>query len=60
MLTQLLYSAALSFNVDKEIQLFEDKHKLRQFMTTKLAFQKIDKGLLYTEEDAKTLSIISK
>lgn len=56
-LTQLLYSVALSLKTDKEIQMFEDTHKLRQFMTTNLALQKTVKGILHTEEDAKTLSI---
>lgn len=29
---------------------FQDKHKLREFITTKSALQKIFKGILHTEE----------
>jgi hypothetical protein len=36
--------------VKKEIRPFHDKYKLKQFMTTKLALQKILKGILHTEE----------
>jgi hypothetical protein len=40
---RLLYPAKL--------KTFHDKHKLKQFMTTKLALQKIIKVILHTEEE---------
>ena len=41
-----LYSARLPLRFDREIKSFPDKQKLREFSTTKLALQKMLKGLL--------------
>jgi hypothetical protein len=41
----------LEMKVDGEIKMFQGKHKLRQFMTTKSALQKILKGILHTDEE---------
>jgi hypothetical protein len=48
-----LYPAKWSFKISREIKSFQDKHKLNQYLNTKLAFQKILKGLLYTEEEER-------
>jgi hypothetical protein len=37
----------------KEIKNFQDIHKLKEFMTTKPALQKILKGIIYIEEEDK-------
>jgi hypothetical protein len=49
---RLLYPAKLSFTIEGEIKTFE-KQKLKQFMTTKLAPQKIPEGILHREEEDK-------
>jgi len=41
-----LYPERLPLRFDREIKSFPDKQKLREFSTTKLALQKILKGLL--------------
>ena len=43
---QLLYPARISFKYEGEIQSFTDKHKLREFSTTKPALQQILKDIL--------------
>jgi hypothetical protein len=35
---RLLYPAKLSFRIKEEIKTFKDKHKLKQFMTTKVSY----------------------
>jgi hypothetical protein len=47
----LLYPGKLSFEIKGEIKTFHDKHKLKQFMKTKPALQKILTGILHTEEE---------
>ena len=42
---RILYPAILSFRFDKEIKSFPDKHKLREFSTTKPVLQQILKGI---------------
>ena len=42
----LLYPARISFKYDREIKSFIDKQKLREFSTTKPAFQQMLKDLL--------------
>ena len=43
---RLLYQARISFKYEGEIKSFTDKQKLREFSTTKPAFQQILKDLL--------------
>ena len=43
---RLLYPARISFRFDKEIKIFTEKQKLREFSTTKLALQQMQKELL--------------
>lgn len=38
---RILYSGKLFFKTDREINIFQDKHKLRQFMTGNPAQQKV-------------------
>jgi Holliday junction resolvase RusA-like endonuclease len=47
--TRLVYPAKLSFLIEGEIKTFHNKEKLKEFMTTKPALQKILKGLLHIE-----------
>ena len=37
---RILYSARLSFRIEGEIESFHDKHKLKEFMNSKLACKK--------------------
>jgi hypothetical protein len=50
---KLVYPAKLSFLVEREIKTFYNKEKLKEFVTTKLALQKILKGLLHIEEETR-------
>jgi hypothetical protein len=43
--------AKLFFLIEGEIKTFHNKEKLKEFMITKPALQKILKGLLYIEEE---------
>ena len=43
---RLLYPARMSFRFNREIKIFTDKQKLREFSTTKLALQQMLKELL--------------
>jgi hypothetical protein len=46
--------AKLSFKIDGAIiNVFHDKQKLKQYMTTKLPLQKILQGMLHTESESK-------
>ena len=45
---RLLYPARISFKYEGEIKSFTDKQKLREFSTTKSAFQQMLKDLLET------------
>jgi hypothetical protein len=47
----LVYPAKLSFLIEGEIKPFHNKQKLKEFMTTQRALQKILKVLLHTEEE---------
>ena len=42
----LLYPARLSFRIDGEIRTFQDRQKLKEFITTKPALQEILRGVL--------------
>jgi nucleoside diphosphate kinase len=46
-----VYSSKLSFIIKRKLKTFHNK--LREFMTSKPALQKILKGILYTEEGDK-------
>jgi hypothetical protein len=48
---RLLYPARLSFKIEGEIKTFQDKDKLREFMTTRPALQKMLKGILCPEKE---------
>ena len=49
---KITYPARLSFRFDKEIKSFPDKHKIREFSTTKPAL-KVLKELLLEETHIK-------
>jgi hypothetical protein len=49
----LRYLAKLSFKIDGAINVFHDKQKLNQYMTTKPSLQKILQGILHTESERK-------
>jgi hypothetical protein len=50
---RILYAAKLSFKIDGTIKVFHDKHKLKQYMTTKPPLRKILQGILHTENESK-------
>ena len=43
---RILYPASLSFGIEGEINVFPNKQKLKEFITTKPALQEILKGIL--------------
>jgi hypothetical protein len=49
----MIYPAKLSFKVDGAIKLFNDKQKLKQYMTTKPPLQEILQIILHTENKSK-------
>jgi hypothetical protein len=50
---RILYLTKLSFKIDGAIKIFHDKQKVKQYMTTKPALQKILQGILDTEDENK-------
>jgi hypothetical protein len=50
---RILYKAKLSFKIDGVIKIFQNKQKLKLYMTTKLPLQRILQGILYTEDESK-------
>jgi hypothetical protein len=50
---RILYTAKLSFKIDRVIKIFHDKQKLKQYMTTKSPLQKILQEILHTEDKSK-------
>jgi hypothetical protein len=50
---RVLYPAKVSFKIDGAIEVFHDKQKLKQYMTTKPPVQKILQGILHTENESK-------
>jgi hypothetical protein len=50
---RILYPAKLSFKIDGAIKVFQDKQKLKQYMTTNPPLQKILQGILNTENEMK-------
>jgi hypothetical protein len=49
---RILYPAKLSFRIDGTIKVFNDKQKLKQYMTTKPPLQKILQRILHTENES--------
>jgi hypothetical protein len=49
--SRLIHPAKLQFEIGGEINIFQDKHKQRQFMTIKQALQDILKGTKHTEKE---------
>jgi hypothetical protein len=43
----------LSFKLDEEVKTFQDKDKLKQFMSTKPALQRILEGMIHMEQNKK-------
>jgi hypothetical protein len=54
--SRILYPAKISFKIDGGTEVFHDKEKLRQYMTTKPPLQKILKGILHTEDENKHIT----
>jgi hypothetical protein len=54
-ISTLRYSSQqnLSFKIDRAIKVFQDKQKLKQYVTTKPPLQKILQGILHTENESK-------
>jgi hypothetical protein len=50
---KLVYPAKLSFLIEGEIKIFQNKEKLQESVTTKPALQKILSGLLLIEEETR-------
>jgi hypothetical protein len=50
---RILYLAKLPFKIDRELKIFHNKQKLKQYMTTKPPLQKILQGILHTEDESK-------
>jgi hypothetical protein len=50
---KILYPAKLLLKIDGGIKVFHDKHKLKQYMTTKPPIQKILQDFLNTECESK-------
>jgi hypothetical protein len=51
--SRILYSVELSFKIHGAIKVFHDKHKLKQYVTTKSQLQKILQGILQTESETQ-------
>jgi hypothetical protein len=50
---RILYPAKQSFKIDAAIKVFYNKQKLKQYMTTKTALQKILQEVPHTENESK-------
>jgi hypothetical protein len=50
-----LYPPKLSFIIKEKIKTFNDKNKLKEFMTTKPIQQKTLKGILHKKEEDKCI-----
>jgi hypothetical protein len=50
---RILFPAKLSFKINEAIKIFQDKLKLKQYMTTKPSLLKILQGILHTEDESK-------
>jgi vacuolar-type H+-ATPase catalytic subunit A/Vma1 len=50
---RILYPAKLSLKIDGAIKVFQNKQKLKQYMTTKQPLQKILQEIVHTEDEGK-------
>jgi hypothetical protein len=50
---RILYTVKLSFKISGAINVFHDKQKLKQCMTTKPPLQKVLQGILHTESESQ-------
>jgi hypothetical protein len=50
---RILYPAKLSFKTDEKIEIFHNKWKLKQYMTTMTLLQMILQGILHTQSESK-------
>jgi hypothetical protein len=50
---RILYPAKLPFKIDGATKVFQNKQKLKRYMTTKPPLQKILQGILHTENESK-------
>jgi hypothetical protein len=50
---RILYPAKLSFKIDGAIKVFNDKQKLKRYVTMKPPLKKILQGILHTENESK-------
>jgi hypothetical protein len=50
---RILYPEKLSFKIDGEVKVFQEKQKLKQYMTTKPLLQKILQGNIHREDENK-------
>jgi hypothetical protein len=50
---RIFYPGKPSFKIYREIKIFHDKQKLKQYMSTKPPLQKILQGILHTENERK-------
>jgi hypothetical protein len=50
---RILYPAKLSFKIDGTIKVFQDKQKLKQYVTTKPPLKKILEGMLQTDSETQ-------
>jgi hypothetical protein len=55
---RILYTTKLKFKIDGGI-VFNDKQKLRQYMTTKSPLQKILKGILHMEMKTNIIKVFT-
>ena len=46
MQSRVLYPARLSFRIEREIKSFQDRQKLKEYVTTKPALEEISTGIL--------------
>jgi hypothetical protein len=53
-----VYPKKLSLKSNGEIKTSQDKHKLKQFNTTKPALHKINKGIQHKEEEERQLQAL--
>jgi hypothetical protein len=49
---RILYPAKLPFKIDRAIEIFHYKQKLKQYMTSNPPLQKILQGILHTEDES--------
>ena len=50
---RILYPARLSFRIEREIKSFQDRQKLKEYVTTKPALQEILRETLLKKEEAQ-------